>query len=131
MIMRPSFSKQSDGTTLTSSRGRAWLPIAAFSAAAALTAGTATATIVAVFPTAVLFTPPSVMPGVATAPAIWAFDEQQNVILPANIPVDIQPINFVETPLDLNPGVLLAGTCVSSHYLYYEDPVTSAATGGA
>lgn len=94
--------------------------------------GVARAWIAAVQPAAVLFTPPSVLPGNPSAPDIWAFNERQDVILPAPILLDVQPLNpGVHVPADLNPVWIPAGTCVSSHYLHYEDAVLSTATGGA
>lgn len=96
------------------------------------TAGVARAWIAAVQPAAVLLTPPSVVPGNPSAPDIWAFNEKQDVILPVPILLDVQPLNpGVHVPADLNPVWIPAGTCVSSHYMDYEDAVPSTATGGA
>jgi len=117
--------------TKVSKRMRVSFRAAALSTALALTVGTAAATIVAVQPAAVLFTPASVLPGLDTAPDIYAFDEQQGVQLLADTPVDIVPAKEVEEPADLNPGIIPAGTCVNSHYMKYEDLAgASAVTGG-
>lgn len=95
------------------------------------TAGIAQAWIAAVQPAAVFFTPASVVPGNPSAPDIWAFNERQDVILPVPILLDVQPVNpGVRLPGDLNPVWIPAGTCVSSHYVHYEDTVLSTATGG-
>lgn len=94
-------------------------------------AGVARAWMTAVQPAAIYFVPPSVAPGNPTAPDIWAFDELQDVFLPVPIVLDVQPVNpGVHVPADLNPVVIPAGTCVSSHYVDYEDTVPSVATGG-
>lgn len=94
-------------------------------------AGVARAWIAAVQPAAVFFTPPSVAPGNPSAPDIWAFNEIQDVYLPVGILLDVQPVNpGVHVPADLNPVWIPAGTCVSSHYVHYEDTTLSVATGG-
>jgi hypothetical protein len=98
---------------------RTWLAVPLLVAMA----GTAAAAIIQVGLMAVFIAPPpSVVPGMGQAPNIWAFNEQQDVVLPFAIPVDAHPGDFVDEPGDLTPGWIPQGTCVSSHYLRY-DPV--------
>jgi hypothetical protein len=100
--------------------------------AALTTAGTAAAYIVGVDPVAVKIAPPqSVVPGALMGPNIHVFDEQQDVILPANVWVDARPVNNgVQLPGDLNGGWIPAGTCVRSHYVQFEPAQASTVTGG-
>jgi hypothetical protein len=116
----------------TRRRPRYTLVAGALALAGAISAaGVARAWIAAVQPAAILFTPPSVVPGNPSAPDIWAFNEKQDVILPVPILLDVQPVNpGVKLPADLNPVWIPAGTCVSSHYVHYEDTVLSTVTGG-
>jgi hypothetical protein len=80
--------------------------------------------------------PPSVLPGgPPMGPNIHAFDELQDIVLPVPLPVDARPVpgqvKEIKAPGDLNPGVIPAGTCVSSHYFHLDTVNLNTATGGA
>jgi hypothetical protein len=111
-------------------RRRGWAATALL-AALPLSAGTAAAFIVNVAPAVVKIPgPPSVLPGVLTGADIHAFDERQDFRLPAPLLVDHQGGNLVNTPGDVNPAWIPAGTCVRSHYVDYDPAaVVGTATG--
>jgi hypothetical protein len=58
---------------------------------------------------------------------VWAFDEVQNFVLPVDLIVDITAVGLVDASGDLTPGVIPAGTVVSSHFLH-SDPETETAS---
>jgi hypothetical protein len=105
---------------------RAWLAPALVVAMV----GTAGAAIVNVGLMAVQIAPPaSVLPAAGGGPNIHAFNELQDVVLPFAVPVDARPGDIVETPSDVNPGIIPWGTCVRSHYLRYNPVFTNSAQG--
>ncbi len=112
---------------------RRWLSIPAL-AAVLLTTGAAIAAITAVGGMAVQVAPPAtVLPGLNMGPAIQAFDELQNVVLPVDLAVDARgtnPPTLLDSEDDVSPGKIPAGTCVSSHYIHYDPNGAGAATGG-
>jgi hypothetical protein len=112
---------------------RRWVSIPSL-AALTLTAGAAVAAITAVNGMAVQVAPPAtVLPGLNMGPAIQAFDELQNVLLPVDLPIDARgtnPFTEIDSEDDLNPGKIPAGTCVSSHYIHYDPNGAGGAIGG-
>ena len=65
--------------------------------------------------------PASVEPGVAPSPQIRAFNELQNEELPRDIQVDAFPVSNITDPAGLVVnGTINQGTCVSSHYIWYD-----------
>jgi hypothetical protein len=114
-------------------RSRRWLSIPSLTAMM-LTAGAAVAAITAVNGMAMQVAPPAtVLPGLNMGPAIQAFDELQNVMLPVALLVDARgtnPLTEIRSEGDLNPGKIPAGTCVNSHYIHYDPNGAGAAIGG-
>lgn len=67
--------------------------------------------------------PPSVFPNVLQSnEVVFAFPEQQNIVLPVGVGVNITQPGLYNSLMSLTPGTLPAGTAVSSFYLH-ADPV--------
>ena len=63
--------------------------------------------------------PPSVMPGALESNTeVYAFDELQNLTLASDLAVDTSAAGTYDCWLDLTPGVIAAGTSISSHLLH-------------
>jgi hypothetical protein len=98
-------------------------PILAFLViAAAALASTANATITATSGQAVkIAPPPSVQLGALESDTtIHTFDEQQCVTLANDLNVDITASGVYDATADLTPGVIAAGTKVSSHFIHID-----------
>jgi hypothetical protein len=77
---------------------------------------------------AVLIAPPPsvVLNALESDTEARAFNERDDLALTAGLRVDITIPGLYDMNTDLTPGVIPAGTVVSSHYLY-SDPVSTAA----
>ena len=65
--------------------------------------------------------PPSVAPNALESDTeIRVFDEQQGVVLPGPLSVNISAPGLYDDPADLTPAVIPAGTVVSSHLLHFD-----------
>lgn len=75
--------------------------------------------------TTIVSPPASVLLGASESNTnTMAFDEVQNFLLPVSVAVDITAVGLVSAAGDLTPGVIPAGTRVSSHLLR-SDPIGS------
>lgn len=107
--------------------------VAFATALAAWAATTSHAAITATFPAATLIAPPaSTLPGALQSNTqVFVFDEQQGVLLPGSVPVDITAIGTYNNAASLTPGVLATGTLVDVHLLHFDQlgPGTTSLTG--
>ena len=131
-MIRSNVTNGNQGQTRCRPERRRWWVVAAMLAALPLGAGTAKAFIVNFAPAVVRIPgPPSVLPGVLTGADIHAFDERQDFRLAAPLFVDHQGGNLVNSPGDVTPGLIPAGTCVRSHYVDYDPAGVMGTANGA
>lgn len=88
----------------------------------AISTRAADAAITATFGSATLIPPPpSTLPGAQESNTqVFVFNEQQDVALPATIPVDITAIGAYNTAASLTPGALTTGTLVDVHLIHFD-----------